>query len=511
MVLPVAIYLDGISLTRNDSILGVFVYSLVSMRRHLVAVLRKSFLCKCGCGGRCTMWPIFAIMRWSLQALAEGRRPLTKPDGQAWSADDGARLTSAGGDMSVRACVVYLKADWAEFSKTLGLTSWASTLFPCPFCKKTQAELHSIVGLNPTHTTWPLLTHDDLERATRACEIDVVLVSESQHKEVLAALQYNRDKNGPRGRALVRDLPSLGLRAGDRLEQSSSLWALADFDEARDFPLRARFWRRGAETRTAFRNPLWDESIGLSHDILAIDILHTLYLGPTLSLVGAVFWFVVDADLWGLAQGQRSRDGRWQVNIQNLRSLLMEYYRSRRRTGGRPITELENLTVNMLGKKKGSLPNFKAAETKHLVPFLIQLLSSTPSFPEPARQNYLEAARAMQEFVRILDDSPAQLDLVAVGGLCEAYKRFVRYAEFAGIRAKPKFHLLAHVILRAPRMGNPTSYGTFEDEGLNAVLRSIGAAAHRSVWEYRVFSNFRGWEAIRSAGRSIASRKRKRS
>ena len=129
------------------------------------------------------------------------------------------------------------------------------------------------------------------------------------------------------------------------------------------------------------------------------------------------------------------------MNIQNLRSLLMEYYRNRRRTASRPITKLENLTINMMGKTRGSLPNFKAAETKHLLPFLIELLSTAPSFPEPARQNYLEAARAMQSLVRILDDSPALLDLEAVGGLYEAYKRFIRYAGFAGIRAKPKFYL----------------------------------------------------------------------
>ena len=301
VILPVAIYLDGISLTRNDSLLGIFVYCLVTMRRHLVAVLRKSFLCRCGCGGRCTMWPIFAIMSWSFRALAAGRRPATKPDGQAWSADDGARHSQAGADMRVRACVLYLKADWAEFSKTLGLASWSSQLFPCPFCRKTQGELHTIAGLNVTDTTWQLISHEDLERATRACEIDVVLRSAAQHREVLAALQYNRDKNGPRGRALIRDLPSLGLRAGDRLEQSSSLWILADFDEANEFPMQARFLRRSAETRTTFRNPLWDETIGLSHDVLAIDILHTLSLGPALSLVGAVFWFVIDSDIWGLA------------------------------------------------------------------------------------------------------------------------------------------------------------------------------------------------------------------
>lgn len=363
--------------------------------------------------------------------------------------------------------------------------------------------MYTVAGLNPTDTTWPLNTHQDIENATAACEVNVVL-SEAQHREVVSALRYNSEKNGPRGRALTRDFPSLDLRAGDRLEQTWSLWDVSDFDQETRFPMRATFWRRAAETRTSFRNPLWDQAIGLSHDILAIDILHTLYLGPALTLVGEVFWYIVDANVWGLASSETSKARRWQLNIQNLRNMMNEYYRLRRQGTRRPITELQDLTLSMLGNKKGAEPNFKAAETKHLLPFLLQLLTSTPAFPEPARKNYLEATRAMSEIVRIMDEGPANLDVMEIGGLLEAYKKFFRYAQFAGIRAKPKLHLLAHIFMRARRMGNPTCYGTFEDEGLNAVLRNIGAVAHRTVWEYRVFANFGAWE-------EKASRKRKRS
>lgn len=63
VAIPLALYMDGIAMTRNDSIPGICVYSLLTCRRHLVAVLRKSFLCKCGCGGRCSLHPVFAMTR----------------------------------------------------------------------------------------------------------------------------------------------------------------------------------------------------------------------------------------------------------------------------------------------------------------------------------------------------------------------------------------------------------------------------------------------------------------
>ena len=37
--------------------------------------------------------------------------------------------------------------------------------------------------------------------------------------------------------------------------------------------------------------------------------------------------------------------------------------------------------------------------------------------------------------------------------------------------------------------------------GLNATLRAIGAAAHRTVWEYRIFAYFSEWEARASLKR----------
>ena len=57
-VLPCALYLDGAPFSKRDGLVGLVVYNLVSMKRHLVAIYRRSNLCKCGCRGWCSLLPI---------------------------------------------------------------------------------------------------------------------------------------------------------------------------------------------------------------------------------------------------------------------------------------------------------------------------------------------------------------------------------------------------------------------------------------------------------------------
>ncbi len=71
-VMPCALFLDGVPFTKRDGLLGIVVYSLISFKRHLLAVFRKSNMCKCGCRGWCSLWPVFDLIRWSFAQLARG-------------------------------------------------------------------------------------------------------------------------------------------------------------------------------------------------------------------------------------------------------------------------------------------------------------------------------------------------------------------------------------------------------------------------------------------------------
>lgn len=287
-----------------------------------------------------------------------------------------------------------------------------------------------------------------------------------------AALRYKEAKRRP-----PREGPCEILAA---LQPTAGMLDVALFDEPHRFPLRATFWRRHAETRVAFRNPLWDPSIGLTMERLAVDILHTVYLGLALFFVGCVFWEIIDGHLWRLGQGL-PRDGRWQANAQNLRSFLREYYAAQRRIRPeKPLTELEDLTISMMGNEKGALPKVKAIETKHLLPFVVDLIRRLP-FEEPLRANLRGAGTSLRDFVMAIDDRPGNVEPHVLHIMYETYKRFVHFCELAGVPRKPNNHLFGYLVQRTEWTGNPRLYRTSEDEGLNAVLKSVGIAAHRTV------------------------------
>ena len=83
----------------------------------------------------------------------------------------------------------------------------------------------------------------------------------------------------------------------------------------------------------------------------------------------------------------------------------------------------------------------------------------------------------------------------------DAAKRHVSLSEKAGVAMKPKHHMLGHLVGRTAKHGNPGFYSTFEDESINRVLKQVGHAAHRSVWEARVFMTFAKVEDARGQKR----------
>ena len=50
-VWPLALCLDGVSFLKRDGLLGLTMYNLCSGERHLLLIVRRSDLCRCGCQG----------------------------------------------------------------------------------------------------------------------------------------------------------------------------------------------------------------------------------------------------------------------------------------------------------------------------------------------------------------------------------------------------------------------------------------------------------------------------
>eukprot|EP00969_Alexandrium_andersonii_P181741 8031333-Alexandrium_andersonii.AAC.1 len=96
---------------------------MVTGLRRLVACLRRSYLCKCGCKGWCTLWPVFNFVAWSMEAAATGRYPERRWDGAEWSASDGERSWLAGSALRCSSFLLFCKGDWAEYARTFGFAS----------------------------------------------------------------------------------------------------------------------------------------------------------------------------------------------------------------------------------------------------------------------------------------------------------------------------------------------------------------------------------------------------
>ena len=118
--LPLAIYLDAVAFSsalagRSDSILGLWVINLISDKRHMFCVVRLLDMCRCGCKGWCTLFPLLFTLQWELIALQSGAPPLCRHDLSAWDLGD------AMGDMeffSFICVLIWIKGDWAEFAHT---------------------------------------------------------------------------------------------------------------------------------------------------------------------------------------------------------------------------------------------------------------------------------------------------------------------------------------------------------------------------------------------------------
>ena len=148
--LPIALYLDGVRYSssvsgRALSVLGIWVHSLLTGKRHLLVCTRVEDFCRCGCRGWCTLHPLLSAISWSLRWLSFGLRPTLRHDSQDGVGDEFLEglVASFGEELNFTACVAFIKGDWAEASHTLALPSVVSHNYPCPFCDMHGDELHT--------------------------------------------------------------------------------------------------------------------------------------------------------------------------------------------------------------------------------------------------------------------------------------------------------------------------------------------------------------------------------
>ena len=110
-------------------------------------------------------------------------------------------------------------------------------------------------------------------------------------------MQPDKRRDGGRGWTLTEAIPTLGLRAGDRITEQGDLKDIADiYADPSAYPLNLVFWRRSSESLLRRRNPLLSNpALGLSPDsVMVVDQLHAVNLGIMLAWCKFVVWGLID-------------------------------------------------------------------------------------------------------------------------------------------------------------------------------------------------------------------------
>ena len=219
LVGAVGLFVDAVPYSLTDSAIGFWLFDLVTQQRFLMGVLRKRYVCKCGCRGWCSFYEAWTLVHWTLYCAAHGIYARARHDLKAWRPSDAWRMSKAGQSLAMLHACCFVCVDWAEVASTLGFPSWSSGMRPCFKCNGFGDLLYSLAGHNLRSLSWRPNSDDDYEQACLRCEIPVTL--DARLRDIICArLKYDRRQDGARGLALVANVPEVALRSGDRLEPS---------------------------------------------------------------------------------------------------------------------------------------------------------------------------------------------------------------------------------------------------------------------------------------------------
>ena len=235
LCLPLAVFIDGVQYIKRGSLIGFFVINMVTQRRHLFCTLRKTHICKCGCGGWCSLRPIFSFLDWSLKALARGRHPEQHHDGIAFRPAE-TSLLAYSGERCVRGAVLHLKADLAELGATFGFPTTATIAHPCMLCNCNHANMTQLEGWDAVESPHRIYSWEDYLAACTACE-HYRVISQGQHRDLCLLLEWEKRKRlhvagrpvTNLGLSLIEAYPALRLAKYDRVEPWGGMQNIDDF------------------------------------------------------------------------------------------------------------------------------------------------------------------------------------------------------------------------------------------------------------------------------------------
>lgn len=394
-VVPVALYVDGVSYSNSDTVIAFWIYNLLSGFRHLCLAIRKSCTCMCGCRMWCTLDPAWRFLDWSFRSMAGGEWPASRHDDTPWGERDRERAGRSGTAMHTKYAVVMIKGDWSEFVNSLGFPSWATTRRPCFKCNATSHTMHSYADAGPLGLPWQKNRAADYWTACDECEIEVEVRTEKQRKLLVSTLTYS---HALKGRVLSRPLPDMQLERGDRLDPCAALRNIADLDQC-PLPVTVAFWRKSRQTIATRRNPIFNPDTGILPEIVAVDALHTVNLGVMLTFCTHLSWAMFDANAW---QCEGNAEDRLRSSVLLMRGELWRFYIEWDNSHpADKLTRVSKLVPEMFGTSTSRRLKTKAAETYGLLRFLVPLMVKMRS-RVPQSNAWIAAGDALVSYTEVM-------------------------------------------------------------------------------------------------------------
>ena len=493
--LPISIYLDGVPYSHVDSVIGFWLIFMLTGARVCIGVLRKKLMCKCGCRGWCTLYPIFRWLAWSLKSIALGLFPELDDLAQKFT-EESSRWVMRGRKMARRGACLYIKGDWSEYANTLGFPAWNDIFRSCFECQAC-LDLYIAWGNTAEKLRWTENEDGDYFTACASCEIVIELTARAMKLIIKAGLHYDKKKG--RGRCLRSSIGELRLLEGDRLEPSISMPDVGDFEETA-LGSTVIFWRASRDTLTRHRNPLFDPDIGMTPKrTLTVDTLHALNLGVYKCWGKIAIWYIILADVYGRIT---SIDADLDNAIRVMRAALTKF-----ESQNKLLTKIHDINRKSIGSKTKPALKTKGAETWTLMLFLLDQFKKHEGRLGREGKDIFDAGDQLRKMNEIFHASGPVVSKDDQRSVFEFYSRHMALMKAYEVFT-PKHHLIWHMLKKIDYQGNPNIYATWLDESLNKTLKKACKDTSQITFETsmlmrmrRIMRDFVGnekrkWEAI---------------
>jgi hypothetical protein len=269
---------------------------------------------------------------------------------------------------------------------------------------------------------------------------------EDVRKTVALRLFYDkRKRNGSHGRALASDFPDYGLRKGDRVEPTTTMFDVASMEHGEGM-VTTVFWRPSEETHARHRNPLFSRSTGISIQNVGIDWMHTLSLGVFQFLIAELVWAFFNGNLYGLT-GPFSTI--FETSALRLKSDLQNFY-TRAARDGHDYTHIQGLSSSMFGTNTDRKLGLHASETNGFLHFCTWLLRVKGHKLGPMRLPFERGLTSLVTIHDLIKQHPRRLPPLEMQAFVDAVCVHLQTCQLLGIPFRPKHHMLVELAGRFP-------------------------------------------------------------